>query len=183
MHPIRVETIDLVQMTHTLEYGGGLIPVSYPLLWAEQTASGLHFARAYVGHPDIQFMECHILPDLGLLVNRFTGTDWSAQSDYYVDIASVIAGEDSWVTHDLYLDLSARAGGMPAILDTDEYLAAVQEGLLNPEQAVHALTSLHRLVNGVLACGSLEAWLEQVGITLSWRGRPTAATADGPVPS
>ncbi|UQN06526.1 DUF402 domain-containing protein [Deinococcus sp. QL22] len=179
MHPVRVETVDLLALTHTLEHGQGSAPVTYPLLWAERTASGLHLGRAFVNHQRIQFMERHILPELGLLVNRFTGTDWIAHMSYYVDVAAILPGETQWVTRDLYLDLSVDTGGTGAVLDTDEYLAAVQKGLLSPQEAAQALTALHRLVNGVLACGGVDAWLDHEGTALTWRGAPSA-TAPAP---
>lgn len=170
MHPVRVETMDLVSLTHTLDHGQGQAPDTYPLLWAERTPFGLYLARAFVDHPRIHFMERHILPELGLLVNRFTGSDWVAHNQYYVDVAAITPGETRWVTRDLYLDVSIHQDGRPMVLDTDEYLAAVQEGLLDAQEAAQALNTLHRLVNGLLATGDLEAWLAQEGIHLPWRG-------------
>lgn len=174
MHPVRVETVDLATLTHILDHGQGHAPITYPLLWAERTPFGLHLARAFVDHPRIHFMERHVLPELGLLVNRFTGSGWVAHNQYYVDVAVITPGETRWVTRDLYLDVSVRADGRPMVLDTDEYLCAVQESLLDAREAAQALTTLHRLVNGLLATGDLEAWLAQEGIHLPWRGTPRA---------
>lgn len=181
MHPVRVETVDLSTLTHTLDHGQGLVPDTYPLLWAERTPFGLHLARAFVDHPRIRFMERHVLPELGLLVNRFTGTDWVAHNQFYVDVAAIKPGETRWVTRDLYLDVSVHQGGRPMVLDTDEYLCAAQEGLLDAREAAWALTTLHRLVNGLLAMGSLETWLAQEGIHLPWRGAPQGHEAAGPL--
>lgn len=175
MHPIRVETVDTVALTHTLEHGENSAPVTYPLLWAERTPFGLHVGRAFIDHSRIRFMERHIVPDPGLLVNRFTGTSQTAHSQYYVDVASIARNEACWITRDLYLDFAIGSDGIAVVLDTDEYVAAMQQGLLDIHEATRALTALHRLVNGVLACGSLDAWLAREGISLHWRGMPTSA--------
>ena len=112
-------------------------------------------------------MERHVLPDLGLLVNRYTGTDWIARTRYSVDIASIPPGETVWITRDLYLDLVIDTDGKATILDTEEYLAAVEEHLLGAQEGAHALNALHRLVNGVLAHGTLEVWLADEGVILT----------------
>lgn len=93
-----------------------------------------------------------------------------AHNQYYVDVTAITPGETRWVTRDLYLDVSIHQDGRPMVLDTDKYLAAVQEGLLDAQEAAQALNTLHRLVNGLLATGDLEAWLAQEGIHLPWRG-------------
>lgn len=174
MHPVRTETLDLVGLTHTLTQGS--TSATYPLQWAERTASGLHFGRAFQDHPQISWMERHVLPDLGLLVNRYTGTDWIARTRYYVDIASILPGESVWVTRDLYLDLVIHIDGKATILDTEEYLAAVEEHLLGTQEAAQALNALHRLANGVLAHGTLDAWLADEGLTLTWRDAATVTS-------
>lgn len=174
MHPVRTETLDLVGRTHTLTQGSA--SATYPLEWVERTASGLHFGRAFRDHPQISSMECHVLPDLGLLINRYTGTDWMARTQYDVDIASILPGETQWVTRDLYLDLVIHIDGKATILDTEEYLAAVEEHLLGAQEAAQALSALHRLVNGVLAHGTLEAWLADEGVTLTWRDVTTVTS-------
>ncbi|SMB97017.1 DUF402 domain-containing protein [Deinococcus hopiensis] len=173
MHPARVETLNLTDLTHTLDYATGTPPVTYRLDWAHLSPTGLHVARAFHQHPDITHMERHVLPEYGLLINRYTGTGWAAQNLYYVDVAAITPGDTTWVTRDLYLDLTVSENGTAEIEDTDEYLGAIREGLLTPDEAEHALTSLHRLTNGMLQHGTLNRWLESLGVTLTWRG-PTA---------
>lgn len=172
MHPVRVETLDLLALTHTLDHGQGVPPVQYPLAWVEHTPYGLHCGRAFHGHPTIAFMERHVLPGLGLLVNRFTLPDGQAHSRYYVDVAGITPGEHLWESRDWYLDLVMTAEDRMLVDDTEEYLAAVQEGLLTPDEAAAALVACHRAVNGVLTCGSLDHWLAREGIELKWRGAP-----------
>ncbi|UQN10616.1 DUF402 domain-containing protein [Deinococcus sp. QL22] len=180
MHPVRIESLDIHALTHTLDHGPGEAPVTYPVLWAQETSYGLHMARAFVGHPKIHFIERHVIPALGLLVNRFSGTDWITQNSYYVDIASISTTGSCWVTRDLYLDLSIRLDGTPTVLDTDEYLTALREGLLKPDEAAWSLTCLHQVVNGVLAHRDLEVWLRTQGVELSWRGAPSLTSAATP---
>ncbi|ADV68151.1 DUF402 domain-containing protein [Deinococcus maricopensis] len=175
MHPVRVETLDLAALTHTLEGGAWAQPSTFPLAWAQRTPYGLHVGRAFLQHPTITFMERHVLLEFGLLVSRFSGLPGIPHSQYYVDVASVVPGERAWVTRDLYLDLIVRAEGTPVLHDTDEYLQAVEAGHLSRAEAAGALTAFHRAVNGVMRFGELERWLAAEGVQLTWRGAPATA--------
>ena len=73
--------------------------------------------------------------------------------DYYVDIVSVPEQGEFWTVRDFYLDVLVYDGERVKILDTDEYLAAIQEGHLTADEAAHALTALHTFVNDLARHG------------------------------
>jgi predicted RNA-binding protein associated with RNAse of E/G family len=52
----------------------------------------------------------------------------------------------------------------------------VEEHLLGAQEAAQALSALHRLVNGVLAHGTLDAWLADEGIALTWHDVTTVTS-------
>lgn len=155
MHAPKVSYYDLEAKTHTVSSG------LYPVDRYEQRDDWLYLARPFVGHPHITSMEAYLLPALGLQVNRWghhPGSDY-AWYDFYVDVMAFEVGETCWTSRDLYLDVVVVEGRAAYVADTDEFLQAQAEGLLTAEEAEVALTTAHKLLNGLGECGySLRAW-------------------------
>jgi len=122
---------------------------------------------------NINYMQAHILPVPGIQVVKFA---WKAhfpdedKIDYYIDIVNITEHSDKrWHVRDLYLDVIIIEGERAEVLDTDEYLAAIEAGFLGQEEAAFALTSLHELMNALAKHGySLEAYLASHNIHLDW---------------
>ena len=156
MHPPKVSRYDLGAKTHTVDCS------SYPVERYERGDGWLYLARPFVGHPHIAAMEAYLLPALGLQVNRWEHRPGSkyAWCDFYVDVMTFEVGESCWTSRDLYLDVVVTEGKAARVLDTDEFLQARAEGLLTAGEAEFALTTAHKLLNGLGKCGySLRAWL------------------------
>ncbi len=78
-----------------------------------------------------------------------------------------------WRLTDLYLDIVVRTGRGAAVLDVDEFVAAVGGGLLDARRAEHALRCSHGAVDGLAAHGhDLDAWLAGLGVVLTWGRGP-----------
>ena len=124
----------------------------------------LAYIAEHDDHPEVLTMRGQVLPDLGLQVVRFEYRKpkrTHANFDYYVDVVRVSEQGDRWVVRDLYLDILVFEGKRAEIIDTDEYLAAVQENHLGAEEAAYALNTAHTLLNGLAKCGySLRRWLK-----------------------
>jgi uncharacterized protein len=166
MHPPKVSTFDLEARTHTISGQN-----EYPLGRAEVTDHGLHFQRRMPGHPTLGAQEAHLLPELDLVVTRFTPLPGCPpHSRFYIDVASVERpAADVWTVRDLYLDVVVQQSGVPLLWDGDEYTEAVLEGHLTPDEQRRALLSAERVVNGLFAHGNnLEAWLASLNIHLDW---------------
>ena len=127
-------------------------------------ANELVYVAEYDDHPESLAMRGQVLPDLGLQVVRFEYRKpkrTHANFDYYVDVVRVSERGKRWVVRDLYLDILVFEGKRAEIIDTDEYLAAVQENHLGAEEAAYALNTAHTLLNGLAQCGySLRTWLK-----------------------
>lgn len=153
------------------------------LQYLAERAHGLSYGIALTEeqHPKLSYRESHVLPALGLEVSRFAyrrRAFWRG-FDYYVDIARVSERGERWVVRDLYLDVLVYEGKRAEIVDTDEYVAAMQEGHLGDEEAAYALFTAHRLLNGLAEHGySLEGWLRAQGVTLTWRALAETGVAD-----
>lgn len=145
------------------------------LEYAAETDFGFSYCAIFneARGPKLWCRESHVLPTLGVEISRFGYRKAYRPEnpfDYYVDIISVPEQGDCWTVRDLYLDVLVYDGERVKILDTDEYLAAVQEGHLTADEAAHALTALHAFVNGLARHGyNLSAYLQAEGVTLSWR--------------
>ena len=121
----------------------------------------------------INYNQVHVLPGLGFQVSRF---GWQAhvlekdKIDYYIDIVEIAEhSADRWHVRDFYLDITVVEGERAEVLDTDEYLAAVQAGFLTQQEAAFALTKTHELVNALATHDySLETYLSAQGIRLEW---------------
>lgn len=168
MHPVRAYTYIPARNlcihvqdgeTETLEYA--CETASYCALFNE--------ARG----PKLWGRESHVLPRLGIEISRFGYREaYQPENpfDYYLDIVRVSEQGERWTVRDLYLDVLVFDGERAKILDTDEYLAAIQEGHLSAEEAAYALEAAHMLVNSLAQHGyNLEAYLQAEGVTLTWR--------------
>jgi uncharacterized protein len=161
MHPPRPHQIDLRRRVHHSR--GGV----WPCQRVDLLPGGLHLGRVVSDNPALSFVDAYFLPALGLIANRFLTLDGSPYLRWYIDVARITPGEDEWTALDLYLDVVIGLDGRVEVQDTDEYLAAVQGGLLSTEDAAHALTCCHALLNGLATHGSsLEAWLATQGVRL-----------------
>lgn len=133
---------------------------------------GLFWGLAVEGL-NINYMQGHILPELGIQVARF---GWKAhiipsdELDYYVDIIHLTEyGNGFWHYRDLYLDVAVFEAKTAEILDTDEYLAAIQADFFKKDEASLALEKTHELMNDLAKFSySLEAYLEANDIVLEW---------------
>ena len=66
-----------------------------------------------------------------------------------------------------------RTGRGAAVVDVDEFVAAVGAGLVDARQAEHALHRSYAAVDGIAAHGhDLDAWLAGLGIALTWEAGP-----------
>ncbi len=169
MHPVREYTYLLTQKLCVHVRGEKTELPEYLCESPHGLSYGVAFAEQQ--HPKLCYRESHVLPELGLEVSRFSHwreAFWGG-FDYYVDIARVAERGERWVVRDLYLDVLVYEGKRAEILDTDEYLEAVQEGHLKAEEAAYALDTAHKLLNGLAHHGySLETYLQAEGVTLTW---------------
>ncbi|MGH8919822.1 MAG: DUF402 domain-containing protein, partial [Actinomycetes bacterium] len=112
--------------------------------------------------------------DVGLRV-----TDWffhpghERDQDFYLDVVRIDIRARRWRTEDHYLDLVVRQDRGVEVLDTDELLAAVIAGLLDPLTAQAALVTAYRAVDGLARHDyRLDRWLATVGAWPTWRRHP-----------
>ena len=172
MHPPKIQTFDPVAGTN-IDTKGNPREVH---TWREHDW-GLYLSRPIVGRPNAWWMETWVLPELGLCL-----TDWrwnpghEREQDFYLDIAEIVRDDaDRRVLHmtDLYLDLVVRTGREAALLDVDEYVAAVAQGLLEPRLAEYALQRSHAVLDALSRhTYDVEAWLAGQGILLGPRADP-----------
>ncbi len=168
MHPPKIETFDVAGGTNTDPKGFVRAVQQY-----REEPFGLYMSRSMVGHPRYTWVESWLLPELGIRV-----TDWwfnpgdDRDHDYYVDIVDIERDGPLWRTRDHYLDLVVRTGRDTEVLDADEFLAAVDAGLLDLPTAHRALRITHRTLAGIATHGhDLDAWLRTLGVQLRWRPR------------
>jgi uncharacterized protein len=166
MHAPKVELFDVAARTNT-DSKGFVRPVE--VYRAEPF--GLFMARSYQEHPRVTGIESWLLPELGVRI-----TDWywreghERDQDFYLDIVDITRDGEVWRTEDHYLDILVCTGQGSSVIDLDEYVAAISEGMLTKEAAERALASSYRALGGLAASGhNLDAWLSGMGITLSWK--------------
>lgn len=168
MHPVREYTYVLADRRCVHKQGGEVEALEY----LSETSNGLSYLALFdeVRHPKLWCRESHVLPKLGIEISRFGYREAYRPEnpfDYYIDIVQVPEQGECWTVRDLYLDVLVFDGERAEILDTDEYLAALQEGHLATDEA--ALESAHALLNNLATFGySLEAYLHSEGVTLTW---------------
>jgi predicted RNA-binding protein associated with RNAse of E/G family len=171
VHPPKTATFDVPARTNTDTKG-----VDRPVDEYREAPFGLYMSRAIIGRPTAHWVECWLLPELGLCV-----TDWwwnpghVRDQDFYLDVCDIVRDGDRWVLTDHYLDIVVRNGRDAAVVDVDEFVAAVSLGLLAPAAAEAAMHTAFRTVDGLATHGhDLDAWLGTLGITLTWKERPAA---------
>lgn len=171
MHPVTEAVFDLAAGRRT-RHNRGRAEHSR-LSYAETTPHGLAYVAVQDDHPEALTLQAHVLPKLGLQVVKFEYREprrHHASFDYYIDIARVTEQGKRWVVRDLYLDVLVFDGNKAEILDTDEYLAAIQEGHLGADEAAYALETAHTLLNKLAQHEyTLESYLQTEGVTLTWR--------------
>jgi predicted RNA-binding protein associated with RNAse of E/G family len=161
VHPVREQRIGLRTHRHRVTTR------EFPIEELRVSEHGLYLARRVHSHPRISFMASHYLPGLGIIASKFTCHDGTPYLEWYVDVAETTPGEEEWIVRDYYLDIEVTNEGVVRIVDTDEYLAALAEGHLSSREAEYALTTAHQTLNGILAQGTLEAYLASRGVDLS----------------
>lgn len=168
MHPPKVETFDVRARTNT-DPKGFIRPVEEYRV----EPFGLYLMRPMQDHPRVDWIESWLLPAQGIRV-----TDWGwrpgheRDQDFYLDIADIERDGDVWRTVDHYLDIVVRTGRDSRVLDLDEYVAAVAAGLLDEAAAERALATSYRVLSGLGAHRhDLDAWLSDLGISLTWHRR------------
>jgi predicted RNA-binding protein associated with RNAse of E/G family len=166
VHPPKTEIFDLADMTNTDPKGFVRRVDEYRI-----EPFGLFMARPVVGHRRLSYIESWLLPRQGLRVTRQSFHPGAERDyDFYVDVANISVEGDRWRTVDHYLDLLVRTGDWVELLDVDELIAAVTEGLLSAGEAEHALQNAYRAVAGIAAHDhDLNRWLAEQGVRLAWR--------------
>jgi uncharacterized protein len=166
VHPPKIQTFDVAAGINMDNKGFERVVDEF-----RETPFGLYMSRAMVGRPTSHWVESWLLPELGLCV-----TDWwwkpghERDQDYYLDVCHIERGNGRWRLTDLYLDLVVRHRRDTTMIDVDEYVAAVAEGLLEPPLAEVALHRTAAAVAGLAAhANDLDAWLAGAGISLDWR--------------
>lgn len=169
IHPPKVETFDLDGRTNT-----------DPKQRVRQVEEfrvepfGLYMFRSMPNHPRLHEIESWLLPELGLRVSRWGWQPgYERDLDYYLDVAEVTATATTWHSVDHYLDIEVGDGRWARLVDIDEFVLATQADLLDAATAQRALEIAYDAVDGLARHGyDLASWLQEKGITLSWRSQP-----------
>ncbi|HTK64607.1 MAG TPA: DUF402 domain-containing protein [Pseudonocardia sp.] len=166
VHPPKRETFDVSSGTNTDPKGIVRTVGEYRV-----EPFGLYMSRAMPGHPKFDWVETWLLPDLGIRV-----TDWwfsagnERDQDFYIDIVDVGWDGDVWWTVDHYLDIVVRTGRDSEVIDLDEYVESIATGVMDTAAAERALATSYRTLVGLAAHGhDVSAWLDSLGIRLTWR--------------
>lgn len=169
MHPPKTVTFDVPARVNIDTKGVARAVDEY-----RETPFGLYMSRAMVDRPSAHWVQTWLLPGLGIAV-----TDWwwnpghARDQDFYLDVCEIVRHGGRWVLTDHYLDIVVRNRRDAAVVDVDEFVAAVAHGLLAPAAAESAMHTTYRAVDGLAAHGhDLDAWLAGFGIALTWRERP-----------
>ena len=165
MHPPKVELFDVPGRTNTDPKG-----VVRPVDVFTEHPWGLYVARP-ADHPSFHYLESWLLPALGLRATVFHFTSGHERDqDHYVDVGEFTRDGTVWRSVDHYLDLVVRTGTDTVLLDTDELLAAVGEGLLDVGTAELAVRRMTAAVDGIASHGhDLDCWLAGLGMPVTWR--------------
>ncbi len=111
----------------------------------------LYYARRFPGHPRISWIERWLLPEQGWVLNRFhpTATAEPYGFDWYIDIDHVEPGGATWRIDDRFLDLLVTDGHGYELLDADEFADGIEASVIDEQETVAALRSLHALVTAL----------------------------------
>src|ERR687886_2112534 len=135
MHPPKIVTFDVAARVSVDNKGFVRTVREYRV-----TPFGLYMSRAMVGRASAHWMRSWLLPALGLAVTDFSwNPGHERDQDFYLDVCEIARDGGRWRLTDLYLDLVLRTGRGAAVIDLDEFLAAVGAGLLDARLAEHAL--------------------------------------------
>jgi uncharacterized protein len=169
VHPPKIATFDVPARINTDTKG-----VERPVDEYRETPFGLYMSRAMIDRPTAHWMQTWLIPGLGLSV-----TDWwwnpghARDQDFYLDVCEITRDGGTWVLTDHYLDIVVQQHRGAQVIDVDEFVSAVAQGLLSPGAAELALHRTHRAVDGLASHDyDLDAWLGGMGIALSWKHRP-----------
>ena len=167
MHPPKIQTFDVATGINTDNKGIVREVAEYRV-----EPFGLYMSRPIVNRESATWIRAWLLPELGVCV-----ADWEwapgheRDQDFYLDIAEVERGADCWRMTDLYLDVVVRTGRSAEVVDVDEFVAAVAEGVLDRRLAEYAMQRAYAVVRALAAHDNdLDAWLATEGIALSWTG-------------
>ncbi|CAM3105222.1 DUF402 domain-containing protein [Saccharomonospora xinjiangensis] len=135
---------------------------------------GLYLARPTPGRVQFHYLESWVLPGLGLRITDFWfNPGHELDQDFYIDVVSVDVHDTEWITTDLYLDLTVRAGERVEVLDTDELLDAVVSGFISRDTATDTLERTYRTVEALTTHDyDLPRWLWSIGVLTTWRRHP-----------
>ncbi|GAA1329962.1 DUF402 domain-containing protein [Pseudonocardia xinjiangensis] len=166
MHPPKISTFDVPAALNIDTKG-----VPRPVDEYRITPFGLYMSRPMIDRPTAHWVQSWLLPDIGLCV-----TDWCwnpghhRDQDFYLDVCDIVRDGERWVLTDYYLDIVVQHGRSALVVDTDEFVAAVALGLLEPPAAEKAMERAFRAVDGLAAHGhDLDAWLGERGVALTWK--------------
>jgi predicted RNA-binding protein associated with RNAse of E/G family len=168
VHPPKTETFDLVARTNTDPKGVVRAVDVYTVRpW------GLYMARPTPGRAQFHYLESWLLPSLGLRASIFHfNPGHERDQDIYLDVGEYTAGDTAWYGEDHYVDLVTHTGVGTDVLDVDELLAAVAQGVLSPTVAERAILRTTAAVAGLAEHGhDADRWLASNGMEVSWRDR------------
>lgn len=168
MHPPKISTFDVAARVNIDNKGIVREVDEYRVApW------GLYMSRAIVARPTAHWIESWLLPDLGLCV-----TDWwwnpgqERDQDFYLDVCTIERDGERWTLTDHYLDIVVHSGRASKVIDVDEFVAAVAAGIVSTAVAEAAMHTTFAAVAGLAAHDDdLDAWLADLGVTLTWRPR------------
>lgn len=165
MHPPKIQTFDVAAGINTDNKGFEREVAQYRV-----EPFGLYMSRAIVNRPSASWIRSWLLPDLGVCVSDW---EWNPgherDQDFYLDIAVIERGDPVWRMTDLYLDVVVRTGHPAQVVDIDEFVGAVAEGVLDRALAEYAMQRACAVVDALARHGDdLDTWLAVEGIALGW---------------
>ncbi len=166
VHPPKRETFDLVAHTNTDPKGIIRDVEVYTV-----TPWGLYMARPAPGRAQFHYLESWLLPTMGLRVTVFHFNEgYERDQDFYLDVGEYSSGSASWHAEDLYLDLVVKTGVGVDLIDVDELMAAVRQGLVTPDTAQRAVHTAATAIDGLARYDyDVGCWLADRGMVLTWR--------------
>ena len=132
---------------------------------------GLYMARPTPGRAQFHYLESWLLPTLGLRATIFHfNPGYEREQDFYLDVGSFTGDGEVWHAEDHYLDLVLRTGAGVELIDVDELIEAVRQGLLAPATATAAVHNAVFAIDGLARHGyHLGRWLAEHEMVLTWR--------------
>ncbi|MGW5574088.1 DUF402 domain-containing protein [Nocardia thailandica] len=166
VHPPKVEIFDVAAYTNIDPKGFVRAVEVY-----REEPWGLYMGR-HSDHREFHYLESWLLPGQSLRVTRFHDTPGHGRHyAFYLDVGTFTRETPQrWRSVDHYLDLLVSPGRAVELVDVDELFAAHAAGLLTLPEAQRAVATATATIEGLAAHGySLDAWLAEAGITLTWR--------------